>query len=105
MSQKDSNSQQTLDIKIMGKEYRVGCPTGEEDGLLKAAQFLDKKMDEIKQSGKIIGTERIAVMAALNLANDFLRIDIVNDQKSAKTEQKIEFLSAKIEKLLLDLKP
>lgn len=101
---KEQIVQKTIDIKIMGKEYRVGCPEGEEDSLTKAAHYLDQKMDEIKQGGKIIGTERIAVMAALNLANDLLNKDSVSDQHSAKTEQKIAFLTAKVEQVILDIK-
>ena len=99
-----SATQQTLNVQIMGKDYRIGCPEGEEEGLRRAAQFLNKQMDEIKQSGKVIGTERIAVMAALNFANDLLKKDEIFTHHSAKTEKKIEFLTSKVEQMLLDMK-
>ena len=62
-----------LDIKIMGREYKVACRESERAELLDAVAFLDARMHEIKDGGKITGADRIAVMAALNLANDLLR--------------------------------
>lgn len=62
-----------LDIKIMGREYKVACKEGERAELLEAVAFLDTRMHEIRDGGKIAGVDRIAVMAALNLANDLLR--------------------------------
>ena len=62
-----------LDIKIMGREYKVACKESERAELLDAVAFLDARMHEIKDGGKITGADRIAVMAALNLANDLLR--------------------------------
>jgi len=63
----------TLDVSILGREYRVACKEAERDELLQAVQFLDRRMREIRDSGKIAGTERIAVMAALNIAHEVLR--------------------------------
>jgi cell division protein ZapA len=63
----------TLDISILGREYRVACKESERDELLQAVQFLDRRMREIRDSGKVAGTERIAVMAALNIAHEVLR--------------------------------
>ena len=62
-----------LDIKIMGREYKVACKEHERADLLEAVGFLDQRMHEIKDGGKITGVDRIAVMAALNLANELLR--------------------------------
>ena len=62
-----------LDIKILGREYKVACKEGERAELLDAVAFLDTRMHEIKDGGKITGADRIAVMAALNLANELLR--------------------------------
>jgi len=63
----------TLDITILGREYRVACKETERDELMQAVHFLDSRMREIRDSGKIAGTERIAVMAALNIAHELLR--------------------------------
>lgn len=61
-----------LDIYIMGREYRLACEESEQDALIQASQYLDLKMREIREQGKVIGIERIAVMAALNMAFEFL---------------------------------
>ena len=62
----------TLQIAIMGREFRVACPEAEQAGLLEAVDYLNKKMLEIRDAGKVIGLERIAIMAALNIAHEFL---------------------------------
>ena len=61
-------SKETVIVKILDKEYQVACPPDEQTGLLEAARYLDQKMRQIRSSGKIIGLERIAVMAALNIS-------------------------------------
>jgi len=63
----------TLDVSILGRDYRVACKESEREELLQAVQFLDRRMREIRDAGKITGTERIAVMAALNIAHELLR--------------------------------
>ena len=66
---KDATS---LNIKILDKDYRVACPAEEHDALLASAEFLNQKLSEIRGRGSVIGSERIAVMAALNLAHELL---------------------------------
>lgn len=63
----------TLDVSLLGREYRVACKASERAELLDAVALLDRRMREIRDGGKIIGAERLAVMAALNLAHDLLR--------------------------------
>jgi len=60
-------------IKILDKEYQISCPAAERGALLDSAELLNTKMREIRDTGKVIGLDRIAVMAALNMANDLLR--------------------------------
>jgi len=62
----------TLDVSIMGRAYKVACPDHERDALLAAVGYLDRKMTEIKNTGKVGSAERIAVMAALNIAHELL---------------------------------
>lgn len=64
---------ETFSVHILGKDYQVACPPEERDDLLKAAAELDRRMREIRQTGHVIGVERIAVMAALNLSNEVLK--------------------------------
>jgi len=61
-----------LDVNIMGREFRVSCTEEERRELLKAVDHLNSKMREIRDTGKVIGVERIAIMAALNIAHEYL---------------------------------
>jgi cell division protein ZapA len=61
-----------VDVNIMGRDFTVSCTDEERPGLINAVNFLDKKMRDIRDSGKVIGVERIAMMAALNLAHELL---------------------------------
>ncbi len=66
-----------VSITILDKDYRIVCPPEEQDGLKAAADMLDRQMREIKQTGKVTGSDRIAVMAALNFAHD---LQIANER-------------------------
>jgi cell division protein ZapA len=68
-----SQDQARVSVRIMEKEFVVACPYEERSALLDAAEFLNARMREIRDSGKVIGLDRIAVMAALNLAHEFLK--------------------------------
>jgi cell division protein ZapA len=61
-----------VDVSILDRQYRIACPDEERESLMAAVDYLDKKMREIKDSGKIAGTDRIAVMAALNITHELL---------------------------------
>ena len=67
----------TATVKILDKEYQVACPEEQEAELLTSAKYLDKQMRKIRNSGKVIGLERIAVMAALNISFELLHKDLV----------------------------
>jgi cell division protein ZapA len=62
-----------VSVRIMEKEFVVACPYEERAALLDAAEFLNVRMREIKDTGKVVGLDRIAVMAALNLAHEYLK--------------------------------
>lgn len=68
----------TLELNILDRDYRVNCPDGAEADLRDAARFLNEKMAEIKtassNAGKVLGTDRIAVIAALNITHDLLQL-------------------------------
>lgn len=81
-------STETIVVHILGKDYQVACPAEERDSLLRAASELDRRMRNIRQSGSVIGVERIAVMAALNLSNEVLQ-----GQKGAITKSDQDMLN------------
>ena len=74
-----SEAKETKDVKgvtinVMGREFRVAAPGGEERQLVASVDFLNKKMREIRDTGKVVGNERIAIMAALNIAHEYLQL-------------------------------
>ena len=71
---------QPISISILDKDYKVACPPGEQSALLESAKFLDTKMREVRDSGNIMGSERIAVITALNMANDLLKTGSVDKE-------------------------
>lgn len=73
----------TVEVRILDKDYLVACPREEQEALLRAARHLDSKMREIRSSGKVFGTERIAVMAALNITHELLEQDSMSDATSS----------------------
>ena len=72
----------TISVTILDKDYQVSCPVDEVDALTASARYLDQQMAEIRESGKVLGSDRIAVMAALNIANEFL-----NNRESLEVTQ------------------
>lgn len=89
-------NQNSLSIIILDKEYRVACPPDEQDNLQASANELNKKLTEIKTKGAVIGTERIAIMAALNLCHEMLTGKTLQSEH-AELNTRIESLSNKID--------
>lgn len=89
-----------VNVSIMGKDYLVACGDDEKQDLLRSAEYLDHKMREIRDSGKIIGTDRIAVMAALNIAHELLNQEGSGDVSQGMMRDRIMSLSNKIEDAL-----
>ena len=84
-------------VQILDKEYRVACQPQEEKDLYEAARYLNHKMQEIRDRGRVIGIDRIAVMAALNLAHDLLQCQSGSTQDGEAVNAKIRHLRSKIE--------
>lgn len=66
----DDSTQSTLTIRILGRDYPITCPDNEREALLSSAQQLSQRMQSIQKKGKTLGVDRIAVMAALNIAHE-----------------------------------
>ena len=93
-------SSKTLDVNILGRSYKVACEDAEREGLLQAVAYLDGKMGEIKSSGKVAGSERIAVMAALNLAHELLSTKIGGGFDLGQAKRRIASIEAKLDEAL-----
>lgn len=71
-----AEAQKTVEVTLLGRTYRVACDDGEREALMQAVTYLDGKMNEIRKAGKVMGAERIAVMAALNVAHELLNVKL-----------------------------
>lgn len=89
-----------IKVHILGKEYPVVCPQEEEHELLIAARYLDDKMRKIRDTGRVIGTERIAVMAALNIAHELIQTQSQNKLLSSSLGDRMNALHEKIDAAL-----
>jgi cell division protein ZapA len=92
----------TVNIRILDKEYQVNCPPEEQGALLRSSQLLDERMRDIRKSGHVIGLERIAVMAALNLTYDLLLLE-TKATASDKISDDIERVDKKLNAALARL--
>ena len=92
----------SLKIQILDKEYQVNCQPEEREALEYSAQLLNEKMDEIRQGSHIIGLERIAVMAALNLAHDLIRSQ-TSSQQDAQASNLLQSMDSKLDSVLSDV--
>ena len=93
----------TTSVKILDKEYRIGCPRDEESSLHRAAHHLNDKMKEIKAGGKVIGLERIAVMAALNMSYELLKMKDSQLENNTDAQQQIQDMMGKLDQALTNL--
>lgn len=86
-NQPNKQSMITAKITIFGKQFHILCPPDQEENLQRAARHLDRRMHEIRLKGSVIGSERIAIMAALNLANDLLSKEAAPKEDPKQTQR------------------
>jgi cell division protein ZapA len=72
VSADEKGRDKAVTISLLGREFRVGCPEGEEKQLMASVDFLNRKLKEVRDTGKVVGNERIAIMAALNIAHELM---------------------------------
>ena len=110
---KSAKETKGITINVMGREFRVAAPDGEERQLAASVDLLNKKMKEIRDSGKVVGNERIAIMVALNIAHEYLHtLQAATHRISAKTQnisvdeeyvrRKMQDMESMIEKAVSD---
>lgn len=90
MNASTSDRAMPVTIHILDKEYRIACSAQEQHGLLECARLLDERMRDVRQNGRVVGTDRIAVMASLNLIYDLMneRDAVAKEHKRLKAIQK-----------------
>ena len=86
-----------VSVRILDKEYQVACPVSERTDLLDCAEILNAKMREIRDTGRVVGLDRIAVMAALNMANDLLHAQARDREIEGDLSQRLRHISDRVE--------
>ena len=89
-----------ISVRILDKEYQVACPASEHTDLLDSAELLNSRMREIRDTGKSVGLDRIAVMAALNIANDLLKIQAKDRAIEGNVGNRLKLLAERVETVL-----
>jgi cell division protein ZapA len=89
-----------VSVRILEKEYQFACPASERNDLLNAAEFLNAKMRQIRDSGKVVGLDRISVMAALNLANELLKTRSREELMDSSVELRVKNMRERVESAL-----
>ena len=89
-----------VSVRILDKEYQVACPADERTDLLDSAEILNSKMREIRDSGRIVGLDRIAVMAALNMANDLMHAKARDQQLEGDISERLKSISDRVDSVL-----
>ena len=95
----------TVSVDILDKEYQVACPPDEEAALTQAARYLDQHMRDIRSTGKVIGLERVAIMAALNISHELLALKTGDNPVETNEEQeRLSTLNSQLDEVLYQLR-
>jgi cell division protein ZapA len=95
-----ANDPSPVSVQILDKEYLIACPADEQDDLLQSAAHLNARLREIRGAGKVVGMERIVVMAALNMANDLLKQRNRETRLETDVGTRVRHLRERVEKAL-----
>lgn len=95
-----TDSYAQVSVRILDKEYQISCPASERTDLLDSAEILSAKMREIRDSGRVVGLDRIAVMAALNMANDLLHAQARDRLVEGDFSNRLKVISERVESAL-----
>ena len=98
------NNAQTVTVSILDKDYQVSCKPEKVAALQQSARYVDQKMREIKSGSAILGLDRIAVMAALNIANDYINENQKSENVIISQADEITNLTGKLDQALVRLK-
>ena len=89
-----------VSVTISGKEYQIACPEEEKSALIASASMLNDNMEKIRATGKVVGLDRIAVMAALNIANDLIKLQQTESHGTDDINNKLMYMKEKVNAFL-----
>jgi cell division protein ZapA len=95
-----SRVEQGIEVSILERSFRIACSEEERPGLLEAVQYLDRKMREIRDSGKVVGSERVAIMAALNIAHELLSLRVGDGFDIGAFKRRMNSMAAAIDEAM-----
>ena len=101
-SMSDEIKTQTMAVKIMDKEYHVSCPAGKEDALKESARKLSNHMKEISEGGRVVGLDRIAVMAALNISGEMIAAEEANSTYRKNVDKRLQSIKKSLVDAMVD---
>jgi cell division protein ZapA len=94
-----------VNVRILDRDYMVACPHDERPALLDAAEYLNTRMREVRDSGKVVGLDRVAVMVALNMANELLQLRTRGSRVTVEAGDKVRALRERVESALGHTQP
>ena len=89
-----------LEVTILGREFRIACPPGQEQELLDAVTYVDNKMRDIRDGAKVMGAERVAIMAALNIAHEHLTMRVAGPLDVSELRRRVTELNTSLDEAL-----
>ena len=95
-----TDNQARVSVRILEKDYQIACPIEERSDLLDSAEFLNSRMREIRDSGKVVGLDRIAVIAALNMAYELIRLRKSDSNLESDVGGRLRILRERVESAL-----
>jgi cell division protein ZapA len=95
-----SENSARVSVRILEKDYQIACPTDERSDLLDSAELLNSRMREIRDGGKVVGLDRIAVIAALNMANELIRLRSRDGHLESEVGSRLRILRERVESAL-----
>lgn len=100
----DGKEMARVSVRILEKEFVVACPVDERSALLDSAELVDRRLREIRESGKVVGLDRMAVMTALNLAHDLLKVQQQEQALEHTATRRVSAMRERIDSELVKLK-
>jgi cell division protein ZapA len=95
-----AEANKTVEVQLLGRSYRVACEDDKRDELMEAVAYIDGKMSEIRRAGKVMGAERIAVMAALNVAHELLSVRVGGGFDLGQAKQRLSAIETQLDEAI-----
>ncbi len=96
-----ADAAEPVSVQILGKEYLIACPPAEREDLQKAAALLAARLTEVRDASKVIGTDRLLIMTALNMANDLAKLQVRDEHRTTELGTRVKQMRERVERALV----